>query len=244
MKETLLTIGEAAARLGVSINTLRLWDKKGILNPFRPTPSSYRYYRESDLERFIKKNDLVSAARDWVFGSSVDKPESLSYSQTRDTFQARIEHLQSELISAGADEKTASLVTAIAGEIGNNSFDHNLGNWPDVPGIFFAYDVNQSQVVLADRGQGILKTLRRVKPKLKNHSLALKTAFTEIISGRAPEARGNGLKFVRQIVTGDNAIRLQYQTGNALLHLQPGDQAIKIQKSPAAFRGCMAVITF
>ena len=95
--------------------------------------------------------------------------------------------------------ETVSLITAIVGEIGNNSFDHNLGNWPDMPGIFFSYTIRNKEVVLADRGQGILKTLKRVRTELTNSSAAMRVAFTETVSGRYPEARGNGLKFVKSI---------------------------------------------
>ena len=47
---------------------------------------------------------------------------------------------------------------AVAGEIGNNSFDHNLGNWADMIGIFFYYDEKTHTIILADRGQGVLVT--------------------------------------------------------------------------------------
>jgi hypothetical protein len=117
-------------------------------------------------------------------------------------FQARLEQFQARL-SRITPLTTVSLVTAIAGEIGNNSFDHNLGNWPDIPGIFFSYSIRSRKVVLADRGQGILATLKRVRPELTNADEALKVAFTETISGRFPEARGNGLKFVRSIIIGN-----------------------------------------
>ena len=56
------------------------------------------------------------------------------------------------------------------------------------------------KIVLADRGQGILTTLKRVRPELINSSEAMRLAFTETISGRYPETRGNGLKFVRSII--------------------------------------------
>jgi len=49
-------------------------------------------------------------------------------------------------------EQLSSLIVAITGEIGNNSFDHNLGKWPDEPGVFFGYDIAKGTVVLADRG--------------------------------------------------------------------------------------------
>ena len=54
-------------------------------------------------------------------------------------------------------------------------------------------------IVLADRGLGILETLKQVRPTLKTHIEAVNVAFTEILSGRAPEKRGNGLKFVREV---------------------------------------------
>jgi hypothetical protein len=136
-----------------------------------------------------------------------------------------------------------SLIVAATSEIGNNSFDHNLGNWPDVPGIFFGYDLAKGQIVLADRGQGILKTLSRVKPTLKNDAEALKTAFTEIISGRAPEERGNGLKFVRKVVPLAD-MEIFFQSGNAAVSLSKEKKRLDIQGAEDAIRGCFAYITF
>ena len=43
MIKQLLSIGETAKRLGVSIQTLRLWDEKKILIPEK-TPSGHRRY--------------------------------------------------------------------------------------------------------------------------------------------------------------------------------------------------------
>ena len=136
-----------------------------------------------------------------------------------------------------------SLLSAVAGEIGNNSFDHNLGNWPDIPGIFFSYDMRTRMIVLADRGQGILTTLKRVKPELNAHDEALRVAFTETLSGRRPEARGNGLKFVRSIIV-EHPFTLNFQTGNALLDLGRGDDDIVIKHAQEFIRGCFATIGF
>ncbi|PIR87588.1 MAG: MerR family DNA-binding transcriptional regulator [Candidatus Harrisonbacteria bacterium CG10_big_fil_rev_8_21_14_0_10_45_28] len=49
----LLSITEIAKLLGVSTMTLRRWDTKGILKSFRPTPSSQRRYRRSDVAKFL-----------------------------------------------------------------------------------------------------------------------------------------------------------------------------------------------
>jgi hypothetical protein len=140
-------------------------------------------------------------------------------------------------------EKTFPLISAIVGEIGNNSFDHNLGNWTDIPGVFFGYDLNKREVVLADRGQGVLKTLQRVRPQLSSDEQALKVAFSEIISGRAPEARGNGLKFVKKIVTTNN-FKLFFRTGSAELNLQRGTTDLHIKKEKNYLQGCIALINF
>ena len=64
-------------------------------------------------------------------------------------------------------------------------------------GIYYGYNLEQRQIVLADRGLGILKTLQQTIPGLSGHKEALHIAFTEIVSGRAPEKRGNNLKYVR-----------------------------------------------
>lgn len=113
-------------------------------------------------------------------------------------FTGRLPHLQS-LIRNRLPENILPLVIAIAGEIGNNSFDHNLGQWRDVPGRWFESQVTGQSlwICIADRGQGIFQSLIKVHPHLTDEQTALKTAFETIISGRAPEQRGNGLKFVR-----------------------------------------------
>ena len=135
-----------------------------------------------------------------------------------------------------------SLVVAIAGEIGNNSFDHNLGNWPDEPGVFFGFDLSKRQIILADRGQGVLQTLKQVKPELVDDSSALIVAFTEIISGRAPEERGNGLKFVRKVVE-RNDMKLFFKSGNAELKVSK-ESPLSIIKSDISIRGCLVLIRF
>lgn len=45
----MLRVGEAAALLEVSVETVRRWDKRGYLTAVR-TPSGQRRFRRSDLE--------------------------------------------------------------------------------------------------------------------------------------------------------------------------------------------------
>ena len=50
----LLSIGEASEHLGVSIDTLRRWEKKGRIIPMR-SPGGHRYYIREDLDALFGK---------------------------------------------------------------------------------------------------------------------------------------------------------------------------------------------
>ena len=162
------------------------------------------------------------------------------YCQTRDVFEARLEKMKTMLSKNKKLSENRFLLSAIAGEIGNNSFDHNLGNWPNVMGIFFGYEIldNKCVIVLADRGLGVLKTLQRVKPELNNHQDALKIAFTQIISSRYPERRGNGLKFVRNSVE-SKKFSLIFKSGNAEIKI---NKIFKTSETSENINGCLAVL--
>lgn len=238
-EKELITISEAAEILGVSIDTLRRWDKSGKLKPIKTSDAGYRLYSRSQTELFL--NNLLSLANDWVHKNT--EISSKFYCSNSAVFQTRLARMQDLLSEVKELNLIFPLIVAVAGEIGNNSFDHNLGNWPDTPGIFFGYDMHKKYIVLADRGLGILATLRRVKPELDNNEKALEVAFTEILSGRAPESRGNGLKFVRKIVA-ENPIGLVFQTGDAKLILTKDSNVLDIKKSTEPFQGCLALIIF
>lgn len=240
MNKSLISIGQAAKLLGISIDTLRRWDQSGKFTSVRIEPQGNRYYRRLDIELFI--NDQIAVARKWAVSNSGYEPEAEHFCKTRDVFQARLEHFQSDLVKQ-IDPNFTSLISAIIGEIGNNSFDHNLGNWPDILGVYFAYSLSEKKIVLADRGLGILSTLKKTVPDLNNHKEALMVAFTETVSGRSPESRGNGLKFVRNVVT-KNSITLFFQTGNAILNLDKNDTDVVIGEADESIRGCMAIIQY
>lgn len=239
MDDTLLTITEAAAFLGVSVDTLRRWDKSGKLFAVRKEGGTHRFYTQRSLE--LVKSDIFALASEWAFSGVPVSSDWLC--SNSGVFQARLTRMQDEIMRSEKIKDFFSLVVAVAGEIGNNSFDHNLGNWPDISGIFFGYDVNKGEVILADRGLGVLHTLQRVRPDLKNHQAALHVAFTEVVSGRAPEERGNGLKFVRSVV-GQHPIGLFFQTGDAELRMKGNTTELHMTKGPIMIRGCLVRITF
>ena len=239
MAEELLTIAQAAEILGVSLDTLRRWDKSGKLVAIKKDGGTHRYYREKDLEIFA--SDLMKFATEWI-QNNTEFPGAF-YCSTSSMFNARLSKMESALMRQPGFEKLYSLIVLITGEIGDNSFAHNLGKWPDTPGIFFGYNLDKGTIVLADRGLGILETLRQVCPDLPNHVAAVEVAFTEFLSGRAPEKRGNGLKTVREIVT-EQAIDLFFTSGDAEVRMKGKDKVFRVTRGPHIVRGCLAKIEF
>lgn len=135
----------------------------------------------------------------------LEKKVSEEYSQvspTRDVFRARWNYMDELCVKLWEKPNEAALFSAVIGELGNNCFDHNLGQWRDAAGCWFQYEIQKKSawVVIADRGQGILSSLKQVLPTLQDDQVALNTAFEKKISGRSPEHRGNGLKFVRNVI--------------------------------------------
>lgn len=188
------------------------------------------------------KNDIEKQAFDFILVKKIDKNSEV-YCETRDFFQARLDQMTNFLLSKKfLKEDDIYIVSAIVGEIGNNSFDHNIGSWVGEMGIFFAYSFedNKLKIVLSDAGQGVFNTLKKVKPEIKDYQEALTVAFNERISGRAPESRGNGLKFVKANIKG-RGMHLVFISGNAKMELNKIESIKKIKEK---YQGCIAIITF
>lgn len=190
--------------------------------------------------------NLTKIAQNWIFSTPETAHQLASdlYCETRDIFQARTDKMTNQLLSQHIiPEHQVYIISALTGEIGNNSFDHNLGKWPDVPGIFFGYDFsdpNNMIIVLGDRGQGIFSSLKKVKPSLQTDQQALETAFKEKLSGRAPENRGNGLKFVRKSIEVEK-MHLTFFSGLAKAEL---NEQLTITPEKKLLQGCLAILTF
>jgi excisionase family DNA binding protein len=65
-KRDLLSIGDASIYLGVSIDTLRRWERRGRINPYR-SPGGHRYYKRDELDQLFgrryshdEKSEIVS----------------------------------------------------------------------------------------------------------------------------------------------------------------------------------------
>lgn len=158
---------------------------------------------------------------------------------TRDIFLARLDKARTEL--EGEQFSSTALFIAILGEIGNNAYDHNLGNWRNIPGTYFSFDADKRMAVVADRGQGVRKTLSRVEPGLQSDKDALQVAFTKTVSGRSPERRGNGLKFVREVVRAQKW-NLQFYSGVGKAILNKGEE-MEFSEEDRDIKGCIAFLS-
>jgi hypothetical protein len=78
-----------------------------------------------------------------------------------------------------------------------------------------------------------------VRPELSSDAEALRIAFTERISGRAPEQRGNGLKFVRSVLLQDG-IDLWYGSGHAAYSVIQREE--HWLETDAPILGCCAIL--
>jgi len=167
---------------------LRSLVSEGVLER-RGKPPSTRYTL-TDIPNF------KSALR-WFGSKKAANPPIVC--ETRDIFAGRL----NQLLPLALPQNELSLLISASGEVGNNSFDHNMGQWKDIPGCWFETQATRHRhwVLIADRGQGIYRSLSRVIPNISDEESAMKKAFEERLSGRAPEKRGNGLKFVRELIT-------------------------------------------
>ncbi|MEK7508270.1 MAG: winged helix-turn-helix domain-containing protein [Patescibacteria group bacterium] len=195
------------------------------------------YFHKYNLE---DKTELEKQFFSWALTGDEQYAKAEWLCSTRDVFQAREEKLLLTLKNMVNEDLLYLLVGAV-GEIGNNSFDHNLGNWRDTAGVLFVADVKAREIILVDRGQGVLATIKRVRPQTKTDKDALLTAFTEIISGRYPEQRGNGLKYVKKIIQ-ENNLYLEFYSGNAMVKIANGN--FTLEEAGKIAPGTLAIIKF
>ena len=157
-----------------------------------------------------------------------------NFSKSRDVFAAR---LQSFVL-----ETEKYLEAAIIGEIGNNTFDHNFGfNNTRPKGVYFNAKYLQKYTILADYGKGVRQSLLFVLPSIVSDLEAVEIAFTKRISGRAPEQRGNGLKFVSETIQ-QNDWHLYFQSGFGSCSIDKNE--IQFFERTFSVIGCLAMIYF
>ncbi|MBA7601438.1 hypothetical protein ES703_08511 [subsurface metagenome] len=56
--KVMLTTGDVAQLLGLHPNTVRRWNKKGILKSYRISPRGDRRFRREDVDGFLKEGEI------------------------------------------------------------------------------------------------------------------------------------------------------------------------------------------
>lgn len=73
--QKLLSIGEASEYLGISIDTLRRWDKKEKITSYR-SPGGHRYFKKQDLDKlFGKKYERSEETKPRKINSNLTKDD-------------------------------------------------------------------------------------------------------------------------------------------------------------------------
>lgn len=165
-----------------------------------------RYLKRSHLDEYLRELGLIRFAKLFE-GVQINERDNLNIQEiyhcpTKDIFGARLGKFLMMYKNFGLNDSQAQYMTAIIGEIGNNVFDHNLGNWPlDVTGAIIMGQrfprKKELEIVVADPGIGFKQSLHRKDPNLKDQIEAIKLALQKGVSGRIEEDRGNGLKYVQ-----------------------------------------------
>jgi hypothetical protein len=157
-----------------------------------------------------------------------------SFSTTRDVFTAR---MQTYVAETGK-----YLEAAVIGEIGNNTFDHNFVYPKNSPrGAYCNLSYRNDCIVIADYGRGVRESLSSVVSNIHSDVAAVEMAFTKRVSGRAPEQRGNGLKFVSEIVQ-QNDWQLYFQSGTGCAAIDRTEARFFTNSTDVV--GCLAIVKF
>lgn len=196
----------------------------------------------ADTLHYLKRMHFDSVLRELGYGEQAEQlagyadheRDSLNLHEilhcaTSDEFSARLGRFDRMFHSFGLSDDLVKRATVLLGELGNNAFDHNLGNWPtDVSGVFIAAQnypkLRQVEVAVGDPGVGFKTSLRNAFPDLPNDVEAIKKGLAGF-TGRIGEKRGNGLRVI-QHWTVDNF--------SGTLHIRSGGGLVRVDKTGIA----------
>ena len=115
-----LTVGRLARRAGVKADTVRYYEKRGLLPPADRTPSAYRMFPESSVKRlrFIRRAaDLGFTLKEiQELLDLADHPDLAACAVVRDRAEAKLADIEHQLKDMRRVRKTLADMVA---------------NWPD-----------------------------------------------------------------------------------------------------------------
>lgn len=90
------SIGKFAKLIGRTPQTLRDWDKKGVLKPAQVAQSGYRYYSQEQLNHFWGLKNLAETAEKKVIGYC-----RVSSAKQKDDLERQIENVKTYMYAKG-----------------------------------------------------------------------------------------------------------------------------------------------
>jgi DNA-binding transcriptional MerR regulator len=114
-----LTIGKAARQAGVGIDTMRYYEREGLLPGLARTQAGYRLYSEQDVERlhFIRRAKRLGFSLEEIAELLRLNAAQGSRSQVRQLAQRRLDDLDQKLRELGAIRSAlAALVRRCSGQ--------------------------------------------------------------------------------------------------------------------------------
>jgi len=149
----------------------------------------------------------------------------------RDELDARLNKIQRIFAHFGLNEVERSMATSLVGELGNNVFDHNDGQWPtSVRGAIILAQMNPQkrrvEVVVADPGIGFSGSLKALNPNIASDVDAIKLGLTGV-TGRVGESRGQGLQIVQNWTIEKFAGTVRIHSGRGLVEIDANGQRVE-----------------
>ncbi len=186
-----------------------------------------RYLKQMHFDERLKELEYRDAAS-VLAAIPISEQEDLNAHGTihcryGDEFNARLGRFERMFQNFGLNDEDAKRALVIFGELGNNVFDHNLGNWPTnfSGSIVVAQNYPQRkriECVIADVGVGFFGSLRAAFPILHDDLGAIQKGL-EGYTGRIGETRGNGLKTIQNWTIKNFHGILNIHSGNGLVQV-------------------------
>jgi hypothetical protein len=186
---------------------------------------------DSDMLLYFKRMHFGNIFEEFTYGSFLEPLRKTEINEKendnvceilhcifRDELDGRLGKIKRMFAHLGLNEPETSMAASLVGELGNNVFDHNDGQWPgSVRGAIILAQSNPRQgkieVVVCDPGIGFRRSLAGHQP-VASDADAIKLGLSGV-TGRIGEPRGQGLRIVQNwtINNFDGIVRIQSGDG-------------------------------
>lgn len=172
-------------------------------------------YEFGYTQEFIELNSFIAPTKDNL------NLQEIIHCYFRDDFNARLPRFISMFKNFGLSIEESHRATSVVGELGNNVFDHNLGNWPTNSSgcIITAQNYprfGRIEIAIGDPGVGFFGSLKAAFPEINTDLEAIKTGL-DGKTGRIGEKRGNGLRIIQDWTINNFSGYVAIHSGNGLV---------------------------